>query len=436
MSYSFYVNNVADVSLAKVMGALPYGDLATDGPAVNGSWPEFANIYREGISIRPVETAVEDGTLQVRIFSGSAPEDYALGLKIAECVGREYGQPIVSEEGETSSADKLSERYSDDWAIRHSHETVAMLLDMGAVDQVDNMKVAGVHGTMALGPRVVTALREDRDGFAEAYFKRFRMLNYPGDVFQASIIVLRDEATKKLARVTTLTNGVATLLPARARFLALNKPSEEGSLHIKFDDFLAVANSHIDWVSEDAVYVPAIDGDAWQALLDAAKTHEVLDLMSDPSLLDEDDGEPNTGNNPSQYALVAAPVCIFLLVAAADGEIDDKEITAFQANLLASMASESDTQQTIAMASIAQFPEIFASLQEAGPGHCVKLLTEASQAAEKFMDNDQVKAYRSNLNAMAIGIAKASGGGFLGFGNKIGKEEKAMLELIEKILLP
>ncbi|MBT8447456.1 MAG: DUF4299 domain-containing protein [Gammaproteobacteria bacterium] len=440
MSFSFYVRNIAaneaGASLHDLIAALPYSDVAANPPVPEGGWPELAHLYRDGVSARPVETSLEGDLLQVRIFSASAPEDYQLALNIIEQAARRYGQPIESEEGVTATADTLRDTYNDAWVQRHAADTFGMVLNMQGREDTGNLQLSGVNATMTLGPRLAETLHQHNGSAAEVFFDRFRRLNFPGDdVYQAGIIVVGSESTDKVARLSTFGKDVPTLFSTRARFIALTDSERDEHMHIKFDDFIAISDAgSLQWLSEDAVIAEARDGAAWDQLMTAARPLAVEDFFAFPELLDEPEPAADEGAD-AEKMLVSAPVAIFLLVAAADGSIDKKEVAAFQSQLVTSLASTDERVGALSMACMAQFQEILGGLQSGGPDLCLRVLIQARAAAERVLGADNDQQYLVVLNDMAISIAEASGGGLFGFGKKIGKEERAVLELIEQALL-
>ncbi len=125
-----------------------------------------------------------------------------------------------------------------------------------------------------------------------------------------------------------------------------------------------------------------------------------------------------------------APALVFLLVAAADGDIDRKELKTFQ-KLIAS----NDYQVLLAM------------MMQAGssPGEIVQgilaserppleQLAAVSQAIDEGLPPESAQAVKVMLLALAKSIAEASGGLLGLFGKKISEEETAALAVIAHTL--
>lgn len=124
--------------------------------------------------------------------------------------------------------------------------------------------------------------------------------------------------------------------------------------------------------------------------------------------------------------LARAPVLMFLLVAAADGQVDKKELRTFQ-KLLAGKKYE------VLLAMMQQSP---ASAQETivrlmSDGRPLRdQLLELSDTLDAAMPADTARTIKMILVAFAKEIAEASGG-FLGlFGSKVSDEETAALAVI------
>jgi hypothetical protein len=135
-----------------------------------------------------------------------------------------------------------------------------------------------------------------------------------------------------------------------------------------------------------------------------------------------------------------APLAVFFMVANADGSIDDKELTAFEklfkesgkypSVLMQRVMSELSPLAPQGQALLVDFFHRYSSDEFSAPIYFVilnRLLASNAQGT-------QGAEFKKDLLAFAKAVASSSGGGFLGFGSKISKEEKAVLELLEKVL--
>lgn len=128
--------------------------------------------------------------------------------------------------------------------------------------------------------------------------------------------------------------------------------------------------------------------------------------------------------------LAKAPALVFLIVAASDGKIDEKEIKQF-GKILKDKAYEPlfvAMQQTEM-----SMTDLILSVKNSNNSP-VKDLLLIRQILDQLMPADVAKTYKIMLLMLAKSIAEASGG-FLGiFGSKISKEEKVALAAIASTL--
>ncbi len=127
-------------------------------------------------------------------------------------------------------------------------------------------------------------------------------------------------------------------------------------------------------------------------------------------------------------------VASFLLVAAADGKVDDKECQAFGDII---QAVSEGAPISLVFKAAARIPERMHMLWPAVTARGAqppRMVAEAVVlAASKFSDED-FDLYRKLAMAIAVKTAEAEGGGFLGLGSKISKEEQKVLDGLKKLL--
>ncbi|MBB1519296.1 hypothetical protein [Aquipseudomonas guryensis] len=135
-----------------------------------------------------------------------------------------------------------------------------------------------------------------------------------------------------------------------------------------------------------------------------------------------------------------APLAVFFMVGAADGNIDAKELKAFEKLFKESGKYPSVLMQRVmaeltpftpqGQALLMDFLKRFTSGQFNAPQYFASINTLLSTNSEE----ESAVAFKNDLLAFGSAVASASGGGFLGFGSKISKEEKAVLGVIEALL--
>lgn len=147
------------------------------------------------------------------------------------------------------------------------------------------------------------------------------------------------------------------------------------------------------------------------------------------------------GMSTQEWAHVRdAPLAVFFMVAGADGAVDKKEIEAaaalfkesgkYPSVLMQRVMSELTPHTPQGQALWADFMQRYASDDFSGVMYMVSLKMLLSQMADKAL----ATAFTDDLLAFGHAVASSSGGGFLGFGAKISKQEKAMLAAITHTL--
>ncbi len=127
-------------------------------------------------------------------------------------------------------------------------------------------------------------------------------------------------------------------------------------------------------------------------------------------------------------------VACFLLVAAADGDVGDKECEAFGGILHA--FSESPPTSLVFKAA-ARIPDnmhkLWPAVTSLGSRPPQMVLEAVQLAAAKFGEEDFL-VYRRIAMGIAVKTAEAEGGGFLGLGSKISKDEQKVIDGLKRLL--
>ncbi|MDX1679928.1 MAG: hypothetical protein R3242_04275 [Akkermansiaceae bacterium] len=127
--------------------------------------------------------------------------------------------------------------------------------------------------------------------------------------------------------------------------------------------------------------------------------------------------------------LAEAPAVAFLVIAAADGKIDKKEIEEF-GEVLGGLASQGDIPSVSRLMNLAaaSFQTIIPELTSGNFDPVEKLLKFRVIVDSKFPEEDAARLKASVL-FIAQKVAESSGG-FMGLGSKISKKEKKALALV------
>ncbi len=456
MSHSFYIRGVGDASLKQTIDALPFEDLVVDTQDYNGGWPEIAHIYQDNVSVRAIETAMEDDTLQVRIMAYSSPEDFRLAAAIVDHVASKYGKDVDPEDNETMTVERWRDEYGDTWQKEQARTYLQMLVSMYQDDRYEgNLRMWGTRQELEVGPRLMEPLLEDPQNFTSNFFDRFRRLNYLDreDVFGPSLLAVSQEGSDKQAVFSVLGDDVPTALSTQAGFVALahddpDSSGERAQTIVTFEDFANIAGDSLTWLGDGMALTPPYVGEQWQALVEAAQEKKT-DFFSHPELLRDSDasesgdageaaenGDDTFGIPDDHWNIVAhSVVATFLLIAGADGSVDKEEVTAFQTKVLegAVGASGSEIMPRAMLQAAMGFEERLQDLAQRDAAEMAQLIAGSRQLVARYAGDDHAEAFAQALYAMAESIASASGG-FLGFGSKISKEEKAMLNGLRGLL--
>ena len=454
MSHSFYIQGVGEASLKETLAALPYDDLVVDTQDYNGGWPQICHIYQEGVSVRAIETAMENDTLQVRIMAHSSPDDFRLAAAIVDHIASKYGKDIQPEDNESMPVDRWRDEYGDEWQRELCLTYLQMMVGRYKKTENGSMRMFGTRMEFEVGPRMMETLLEDPENFSKNFFDRFRRLNYLDreDVFGPSLLSAQQEGTEKRAVFAVLGNGVVTALSNQAAFVVLNNMvsgNDDDHITIKFDDFVDVAGDTLTWLGDGVAVTPSYEDAAWEQLVEKARQKQT-DLFAHPELLRDPEELTESGNaeadgdeerlfgmGEEHWEIVAhSIVAVFLLVAGADGNVDKKEAEAFQKKFVEGMVGDSECKimPVALIRAIGALDQRISDISQRDGGEIAKLVAASRQVVEQTAGPERASIFARALYDIAESIAMASGGGFLGLGSKIGKEEKVVLDGIRQLL--
>ena len=124
--------------------------------------------------------------------------------------------------------------------------------------------------------------------------------------------------------------------------------------------------------------------------------------------------------------LKVLPFIVFNMVAAADGEIDKKEVAQVSAELMSAPTFKDPLHREL-MLDVTQ-----SNLQEIlkksfDVGMTEQRLSNAKSFLKQALSDEEYSRFLGSLIISGGNIARASGGGFLGLGDKVSDEEKKVL---------
>lgn len=450
MSFSFYVRGVPEVSLKDTLAAAAIPNLVVDCEVPERGWPALAHIHQDRVSVRSIETAFEKGSLQVRIMSASSPDDFALAAALVDTVATKHAAKVDPEDSEPLDLADWRARYGSEWQQEQCRGLLGMVVRLYEREK-QTMRVFGTRAEFQLGPRVMEPLLKDPKNLQERLFAAIRRRNYleHEDVYGPSLMRVSLKPSGKEAVLAVLGPGVTTALSTEASFVVLTDLKE--SLNLPFDDFVAAASEALTWIDDGTALTPSYAPDAWQQLVTAARPKAVKDFAERPELLREpevkaqaqarpaaaaaDEPKDELGLTERQWpAIAAAPVIVFMLVAAADGKVDARELSAFGKKLTESLGGSSRVMKGAAIRAVPNLELLVQKLTEGGVEQMAKLLLAARQLVDEAAGRGEGHRFASALYALGESVASASGGGFFGLGNKISADERVILDGLKKLL--
>ncbi len=442
MSHTFSIRSDKPISLGTTLDKLPISGIKiTESDEVDNStepWPAgYLHLYIDGVTCRSIELLREGDRYDVRIMAASSVEDTLLAIALSSTLAKELGAPILPEDGEELPLESFEETYDRAWAETFTGNSLDMVFGLCQSDQ-GPVTLQGVHTPFVIGPRLLATLPEAPRDRQDAFFALFRKHQHIAidDVFTASKIIVTNEGRTRKCAVVVLGEGVATLLPSDAHVVALS--SDDGSkLQIPMEAFLPLVESKGKWLSETALLVEAITEKAWQDLTYKARPHH-LKALFDVGEETPDDGsheDPSPANYRDLFSdnqwenLVYAPFIVFLIVSAADGTIDKKEIKAFGKVL----SSQSHPLTIELLASMPDAPHTIIQELLNDPQAMAERLETTVTDIDSVLPRSDALLFKVALFNIGQEVAEASGG-FFGFGKKISKTEKAALTTVALML--
>jgi hypothetical protein len=446
MSFSFHLNNIPNLTLSPLVTQPGLSDLRfLEGyPAAQADhWPQgFTYIYQDQVTARSVEVQYDGARFEVRIFTASAPEDYALAVKLVAAVAKAAHAAIVPEGAQPLSLVEFNREYDASWIMGHCHHGLNAVFDVFADSLEKGHQISGVTGLMTIGPKIFTQMNAVGDEVAKTFFYRLKKLNYINqqDIYQSDLVVVKDDTSNTHLRLAAYGEGVETLLCDKNTVVGLST-GESSMIKVALTDMPGLLGDKALWLSEEILLLPALQGDQWEALIEAALFVTIEDLAPysyDPQNDPFEDKTPpvkvNTGSlTPEQKDKLAyAPMVVFCLVAGADQKIDAKEINTFQRELVTSLTTDSATLQPILIDAISEFKPRISHLLNDGVD-IQNLLVEIVELLDGSLSVKEAMSFKLSLLRMATKVAEASGGVLGVFGDKICKAEKQVLADMAKL---
>jgi hypothetical protein len=124
--------------------------------------------------------------------------------------------------------------------------------------------------------------------------------------------------------------------------------------------------------------------------------------------------------------LKVLPFTVFNMVAAADGEIDQKEVAQVAQELMKAPSFKDQLHRELMMdVAAGNWQEVLKKSFEVG--NIEQRLNNAKTMLKQALSDEEYSRFLGSLIISGGNIARASGGGFLGLGDKVSDEEKKVL---------
>ena len=281
MSFSFYVAAPTPPDYQRVLDGLDYWDIhCIEGDrSEEGPWPDSVlHFFRDEVSTRGVEVALEEGTFQVRIMTLASPDDYELALRFVESAAVLLQQPVEPEDNEPFPVDQLRERYTEQW-VRDTNTFGAATLRAIITEDESTATLSGVNRPIHVGPRLLREL--DEAGPEEEFLDRLlgKLLEVqnvdPNEYYCANTMqAKRSESDEEGFTFAVWGPGVQYLMPD-VQFLALVRGEEEAPVFIAAENFPDVMPDGWEWLDEKQLLVDAVDESEWDDVIARAREYEV-----------------------------------------------------------------------------------------------------------------------------------------------------------------
>jgi len=149
-----------------------------------------------------------------------------------------------------------------------------------------------------------------------------------------------------------------------------------------------------------------------------------------------DTSSPDHGISAAHWAIIEnAPVAAFLLVAGADGKVDRKELKVFARRVTAGLVGSdaSPIMSSAVQRASDGLEDRLAQFSTKSAKELVRLVAVSRHAVSQDAGEEAADAFAKSLYSMAYQVAQASGG-LLSLGSKIDRNEKMVLEGLQRIL--
>jgi len=392
---------------------------------------DYASVWVHPVGgIRGVTVKNEGQAIVLSMPTGTGKRDWELATAMAEA-GVKCGANIQLDH-EALPAGKLDFSIAEQelWSMFSSHfAKTAEESDNGMITLpvINEFLHLDLTKDELLSPDLHDLLVAKMKRYTEAHWASAMVIQKPGG----------PEMTVNIA------GGVPTVISMEADGIVLLDQPESPTAHneplfngepILPKKFTEVMSDHVEMIGPHC-YVPLFKYSKHPEIMQALdpRTPQVTPSgMPIPTAIRKQGGSAAMNTPPEiNRSLAKGPILVFLLVAAADGDIDEKEIRIFQTILAVSELGKTPLIKSMLTEARDNFQSLFLDMVKGDKAPTLQMV-EFLQVLDSY-PADETKPVRQALFAIGYQVANASGG-FLGFGSKISKEEKVALEGLRTML--
>jgi hypothetical protein len=364
--------------------------------------------------IRGVTVRQSNGEVELSLPLGSSLTDFGLAWELMRMGVRHGASPSDEERDHLTMADD---------EIRQITHTQSKFYWSMLTQQLDGQLTLPVGGFLGL-----PVTRADAsDGHETLERKLVERMNRYSEAFVATLMRMTKDGESSLFSNYA---HIPSLINAEVEYIGTH--GDGGNIcdePVPAGHFYSVVGERAEKLG-DWIYVPAIDFASEPELVAALNS-----FRSEKSSIPKPTLPSENGLTGEDWAKLAkAPCLVFLLVAAADGGIDKKEVAAFGSILQRHAAIPSPIFSRILQITQANF-ESFITEIASGETPVAQHLMEIGWLLQSGrLPKEEAITVGKHLCALGEMIASSSGG-FLGFGPKISKKEAEVLKFLEALLV-
>lgn len=229
----------------------------------------FYHFHRPLVSTRGVEVGYNDGAFSVRFLALSSIEDYDLGFTILERVSPTMDGLVRAEDGDRIPITVLRKNYDRAWidSMLEMHATALLSGRIGGPNETISFE--GAVRSVKVGPRFRAELAKGPAETAiERLLDRVREIQYvdADDACYAANVMEVSPPGREPFTTTAWAPGLPYFFP-KVDYLSILRGQQQGMVQVPYAAALELAGSRARYLDEEQLFVEAIDGDDWAALI-------------------------------------------------------------------------------------------------------------------------------------------------------------------------